>query len=132
MSCAERRLNHSEGEAEKFYREPKARGISVRVRPQDLRIIISQTAAVQLRSDASGSVRFSKWPKACFDQRSFLLLRFSLNGIGSPSLGHRNSFAEIAKRGENLCVTMALFVVGRFSGGRCAILREIPFEGNSW
>jgi transposase len=29
--CGERRLNHSEGEAEKFYRELAARGVSVRV-----------------------------------------------------------------------------------------------------
>src|SRR6202165_1949909 len=29
--CEERRLNHSEGEAEKFYRELKQRGVSVRV-----------------------------------------------------------------------------------------------------
>ena len=29
--CAERRLNHSDGEAEKFYRELKAAGCSVRV-----------------------------------------------------------------------------------------------------
>jgi hypothetical protein len=29
--CGERRLNHSDGEAEKFYRELAARGISVRV-----------------------------------------------------------------------------------------------------
>ena len=29
--CGERRLNHSDGEAEKFYRDLKARGISVRV-----------------------------------------------------------------------------------------------------
>jgi transposase len=27
--CGERRLNHSEGEAEKFYRELAARGVSV-------------------------------------------------------------------------------------------------------
>src|SRR5712671_3773810 len=29
--CGERRLNHSDGEAEKFYRELKQRGVSVRV-----------------------------------------------------------------------------------------------------
>ncbi len=29
--CSERRLNHSEGEAEKFYRDLKQRGVSVRV-----------------------------------------------------------------------------------------------------
>jgi hypothetical protein len=29
--CGKRRLNHSEGEAEKFYRELAARGVSVRV-----------------------------------------------------------------------------------------------------
>ena len=29
--CGERRLNHSDGEAEKFYRELAARGVSVRV-----------------------------------------------------------------------------------------------------
>src|ERR1022692_1031061 len=29
--CGERQLNHSEGEAEKFYRELKQRGVSVRV-----------------------------------------------------------------------------------------------------
>jgi transposase len=29
--CGERELNHSDGEAEKFYRELKQRGISVRV-----------------------------------------------------------------------------------------------------
>jgi len=29
--CAERRLNHSDGEAEKFYRELKAAGCSVRL-----------------------------------------------------------------------------------------------------
>jgi hypothetical protein len=29
--CGERRLNHSEGEAEKFYRELAARAVSVRV-----------------------------------------------------------------------------------------------------
>ena len=29
--CGERRLNHSDGEAEKFYRDLKARGTSVRV-----------------------------------------------------------------------------------------------------
>ena len=29
--CGERRLNHSEGEAEKFYGDLKQRGISVRV-----------------------------------------------------------------------------------------------------
>ena len=29
--CGERRLNHSEGEAERFYRELKQRGVSVRV-----------------------------------------------------------------------------------------------------
>ena len=29
--CGERRLNHSDGEAENFYRDLKARGISVRV-----------------------------------------------------------------------------------------------------
>ncbi len=28
--CDERRLNHSDGEAEKFYRELKLRGVSVR------------------------------------------------------------------------------------------------------
>jgi len=30
-ACGERRLNHSDGEAENFYRDLKARGISVRV-----------------------------------------------------------------------------------------------------
>jgi transposase len=29
--CSERRLNHSEGEAEKFYRDLQWRGVSVRV-----------------------------------------------------------------------------------------------------
>jgi len=29
--CGERRLNHSDGEAEKFYRDLQQRGISVRV-----------------------------------------------------------------------------------------------------
>src|ERR1700684_3042749 len=29
--CGERRLNHSEGEAEKFYKELQERGVSVRV-----------------------------------------------------------------------------------------------------
>jgi len=29
--CGERQLNHNEGEAEKFYRELKQRGVSVRV-----------------------------------------------------------------------------------------------------
>jgi len=29
--CSERRLNHSEGEAEKFYRDLQQRGVSVRV-----------------------------------------------------------------------------------------------------
>jgi transposase len=29
--CDERQLNHSDGEAEKFYRELKQRGVSVRV-----------------------------------------------------------------------------------------------------
>jgi hypothetical protein len=29
--CGERRLNHSDGEAEKFYRDLKQRGVSVRV-----------------------------------------------------------------------------------------------------
>jgi transposase len=29
--CGKRRLNHSDGEAEKFYRELKQRGVSVRV-----------------------------------------------------------------------------------------------------
>ncbi len=29
--CGERQLNHSDGEAEKFYRELAARGVSVRV-----------------------------------------------------------------------------------------------------
>src|SRR6202521_515849 len=29
--CGERELNHSDGEAEKFYREPQQRGVSVRV-----------------------------------------------------------------------------------------------------
>jgi tRNA splicing endonuclease len=29
--CGERQLNHSDGEAEKFYRELKQRGVSVRV-----------------------------------------------------------------------------------------------------
>ena len=29
--CGERRLNHSDGEAEKFYRDMKQRGVSVRV-----------------------------------------------------------------------------------------------------
>ena len=29
--CGERQLSHSEGEAEKFYRELKQRGVSVRV-----------------------------------------------------------------------------------------------------
>jgi transposase len=29
--CGERRLNHSDGEAERFYRELKQRGVSVRV-----------------------------------------------------------------------------------------------------
>ena len=29
--CGDRRLNHSEGEAEKFYRELRQKGISVRV-----------------------------------------------------------------------------------------------------
>src|SRR5712664_3994889 len=31
MECGERQLNHSDGEAEKFYRELKQRGVSVRV-----------------------------------------------------------------------------------------------------
>ena len=29
--CGEQELNHSDGQAEKFYREPKQRGVSVRV-----------------------------------------------------------------------------------------------------
>jgi transposase len=29
--CGDRRLNHSDGEAEKFYRELRAKGVSVRV-----------------------------------------------------------------------------------------------------
>jgi transposase len=29
--CGERRLRHSDGEAEKFYRDLKAKGVSVRV-----------------------------------------------------------------------------------------------------
>ncbi|MGD0957114.1 MAG: transposase [Candidatus Acidiferrales bacterium] len=31
LECGERRLNHSDGEAEKFYRDLKQRGVSVRV-----------------------------------------------------------------------------------------------------
>jgi transposase len=42
--CGERRLNHSEGEAEKFYRELAARATSVRV---------GMEATDQLRLDSS-------------------------------------------------------------------------------
>ena len=37
-ACGERRLNHSDGEAENFYRDLKARGISVRVGMETHRI----------------------------------------------------------------------------------------------
>ena len=53
--CGERRLNHSDGEAERFYRELKQRGVSVRVGSRPPAILVGLSGCWQRWDSRYGS-----------------------------------------------------------------------------